>query len=170
MGASGNPSSTPSSRQVRPPSWVVKRPEPSPPLSKKSGLRRWDHMPANMCSGLRGSAAKSEQPVRASKNNWRCQDSPPSLVWYTPRCSPSDQVGPSTATQAESRSRGSSRIRWIFSDSSNPRCRQVLPPSKLRYIPVPTEDELRGLPSPVPIQITSGSVGQRAMLPIELDS
>ena len=36
-------------------------------------------------------------------------------------------------------------------------------------MPVPTDDELRGLPSPVPIHTTSESVGQSAIAPMELE-
>lgn len=60
-------------------------------------------------------------------------------------------------------------MRWIFSESASPRSFQVRPPSTLRAMPVPTDDELRGLPSPVPIHTTSGSVGQSAIAPMELE-
>src|SRR6185436_10571615 len=52
------------------------------------------------------------------------------------------------------------------SDLSRPRCCQVLPPSIDLYTPLPTDIELRTLPSPVPTHTISGLAWKIATAPI----
>ena len=48
---------------------------------------------------------------------------------------------------------------------ANPRDTHVSPPSVLRYTPVPYVISSRGFPSPLPTQITFGSLGATVMAP-----
>ena len=48
-----------------------------------------------------------------------------------------------------------------------PRYSQVLPPSRVRYTPLPIETELRVQLSPVPTHRVSGSFGSSARAPID---
>ena len=63
--------------------------------------------------------------------------------------------------------RGSTTMRWMPLVFSNPMRCQVRPPSKLRNRPSPMLWELRGLPSPVPTQITSGLDGSTFTAPMD---
>jgi hypothetical protein len=51
--------------------------------------------------------------------------------------------------------------------SGSPACFQVPPPSKERQTPPPHPELFRSLASPVPTQITLGSVGATATAPME---
>ncbi len=71
-----------------------------------------------------------------------------------PRSALGSRGGPSTATQSVLGSLGCSTMRLMWWLSGRPRQSQVLPPSALRYMPVPAYEERLLLHSPLPSQMT----------------
>jgi hypothetical protein len=71
------------------------------------------------------------------------------------------------AAQATRESVGWRMMRWMRSVFSSPMRCQVRPPSRVLNSPSPTDTLLRGLPSPVPTQTTSGLLGSIAREPMD---
>src|SRR5450756_1508836 len=70
---------------VVPPSVLLNRPLPDPPLESECGVRKTSHMPAYRTSGFFWSMARSTAPVLSSRNSTRSQALPPSFDRKTPR-------------------------------------------------------------------------------------
>src|SRR5687767_14469525 len=81
----GRPGFFVSSVQVLPPSVVLNRPPPGPPLESEWGVRNTSQNPAYRTSGFFASIVKSTAPVFSFRNRTRFQILPPSVVLNTPR-------------------------------------------------------------------------------------
>src|SRR5678815_335594 len=81
----GSPVFFVSSVQVLPPSVVLKRPPPGPPLESEYGVRNTSHNPAYRMLGFFGSITRSTAPVLSSRWSTRSQFLPPSFERKTPR-------------------------------------------------------------------------------------
>src|SRR5262249_6542446 len=92
---------------------------------------------------------------------------PPSVVRNTPRIAFGPNACPIAATYAMSGFVGCTRITPMCRVSSRPSCVQVLPPSVERQTPLPCVRSSRQSVSPVPTQITFGSLGASAIAPTE---
>src|SRR4051812_44306044 len=94
----GSPGFFVSSVQVLPPSVVLNRPLPGPPLENECGVRKTSHNPAYRMSGFFGSMTRSTAPVLSSRNSTRSQFLPPSFDRNTPRSGLGPYGFPSAAT------------------------------------------------------------------------
>ena len=87
-----------------------------------------------------------------------------------PRSGLSPHAEPVAATMTVLGSWAWTMMRWMVRVFSSPMCCQLRPPSMLLYTPQPLLAELRGLPSPVPTQSTSGLDWSMATAPTEATS
>src|SRR3954470_20763994 len=81
----GRPGFFDSSVHVLPPSVLLNRPLPGPPLESECGVRNTSHSAAYITSGFFGSRTRSTAPVLSSRNSTRAQVLPPSFERNTPR-------------------------------------------------------------------------------------
>jgi hypothetical protein len=116
----GSPAFFVSSVQVLPPSVVLNRPLPGPPLDSECGVRNTSHKPAYSTSGFRGSMLRSTAPVFSSRNSTRVQVLPASTVLNTPRSLFAPYGSPRAATYATSGFEGWTRMRPMAIVLSSP--------------------------------------------------
>src|SRR5688500_12787936 len=81
----GRPGFFVSSVQVLPPSVVLNRPPPGPPLESECGVRNTSQNPAYRTSGFFASIVRSTAPVLSFRKRMRFHVLPPLVVLNTPR-------------------------------------------------------------------------------------
>ena len=156
-----------SSVQESPPSVLFQRPLRPAPASMPHGVRWNFHIDAYTMRGLVTSIDRSAAPVLSFRNSTFFHLAPPSVVRNTPRSGDGPKACPSDVTNAISGLVGCTRNDVICCALDRPRGVHVCPPSVERYTPVPYVRSSRGLPSPVPTQMTLGSLGATVIAPTD---
>ena len=132
MSPAGRPGLRVISVQVSPPSVLLNKPLPGPPLDIWYSLRYASHSAAYITFGLERSNAMSMAPVFSSRNSTFFHVVPPSVLLNTPRSGLGTLYLPNDATKTMSGLVGWMRIFEMPCDSLKPTGVHDLPASRLR--------------------------------------
>ena len=128
----GSPGLRVISFHVSPPSMLLNKPLPGPPLDIWNSRRNACHSDAYSTFGFARSNAMSMPPVLSSRNSTFFQVVPPSVLRKIPRSLLGTLYLPKAATKMMSGFVGWRRIFEIAFVSEKPTCVHVLPASRLR--------------------------------------